>query len=166
MKTYNLKIGGEEFEARIVEYSESRVIVELNGDTYEVEIASEIITAGPQLVRSASPVPSPGATARAAQSRESTPSSQSASAAPATPSPAPEEAASTASVTAPIPGVVKQILVSPGDAVAEGAVVLILEAMKMENEISAKSAGTVREIRVAIGDSVQEDQLLIDIEAS
>lgn len=175
MKTYNLKIGGEEFEARIVEYTETRVIVDLNGDTYEVEISSEVVSPGPQLIRSASPALSAVAPQPAAAQVAATP--------PPSPSPSPQEASpakiaaspsvsqtdpagSAAAVTAPIPGVVKQILVSPGDVVAEGAVVLTLEAMKMENEISAKSAGTVREIHVAVGDSVQEDQLLLDIEAS
>jgi biotin carboxyl carrier protein len=67
-------------------------------------------------------------------------------------------------VIAPLPGVVKSILVKEGDAVKEGDVVLVLEAMKMDNEISSRSNGTVKTIHVAVGDSVQEDQLLIDIE--
>jgi biotin carboxyl carrier protein len=68
-------------------------------------------------------------------------------------------------VIAPIPGVVKSILVKEGDAVKEGDVVLVLEAMKMDNEISSRSSGKVKTIHIAIGDSVQEDQVLIDIEA-
>ena len=58
----------------------------------------------------------------------------------------------------------KQILVGVGDEVAEGTVVLVLEAMKMENEISARVTGKVSEIPIGIGDSVQEGQLLIQIE--
>jgi biotin carboxyl carrier protein len=59
---------------------------------------------------------------------------------------------------------VKSILVKEGDTVKEGDVVLVLEAMKMDNEISSRSSGTVKTIHIAVGDSVQEDQLLIDIE--
>jgi len=67
-------------------------------------------------------------------------------------------------VIAPIPGVVKSIIVKQGDAVHEGDVVLVLEAMKMDNEISSRSSGTVKTIHIGVGDSVQEDQVLIDIE--
>ena len=69
-------------------------------------------------------------------------------------------------VTAPIPGAVKQILVAVGDYVSAGAAVLVLEAMKMENEISAPVAGKVSKIAVGLGESVQEGQLLLQIEVS
>lgn len=147
MRMYNLKIGGESFEARIVEYSESKVVVNLNGDLYEVEIEPEQAPRSPVLVRS---IPE----------RKS---------APLTPQPAESplqvSRLSAGLVIAPIPGVVKSILVKEGDAVKEGDVVLVLEAMKMDNEISSRSGGTVKTVHVAVGDSVQEDQVLIDIEA-
>jgi biotin carboxyl carrier protein len=153
MRTYNLKIGGESFEARIVEYSESKVVVNLNGDLYEVEIEPEQVPRSPVLVRSVSERKSARAASQPAESGQQVEPSLQVS------------RLSAGLVIAPIPGVVKSILVKEGDAVKEGDVVLILEAMKMDNEISSRSNGTVKTIHIAVGDSVQEDQVLIDIEA-
>ena len=61
----------------------------------------------------------------------------------------------------PMPGIVLQVLVKKGDTVKRGQKVLILEAMKMENEISAPAGGTVREIRAREGDSVNTGDVLI-----
>jgi 3-methylcrotonyl-CoA carboxylase alpha subunit len=75
---------------------------------------------------------------------------------------APPRAAETAvgSLAAPIPARVTRILVAPGDTVAKGAVLLTLEAMKMELTIAAPFAGIVRELRHAAGDMVQEGTIL------
>ncbi len=59
-------------------------------------------------------------------------------------------------VKAHITGVVFQITTKPGDAVAAGDVVIVLESMKMEIPVEAPCAGTVREIQVAEGQTVQE----------
>ena len=63
-------------------------------------------------------------------------------------------------VLSPMPGTVLSVKVKPGDAVAAGDVLMILEAMKMENEIVAPVAGTVKQIPVAKGQSVDTDTLL------
>jgi len=151
MKSYRLKVGGQSFTARIVEYTETKVVVDLNGSNYEVELSSEALKAEPS--RPAPPVrPSPTSTA--------TPPSRSSSLTAAI------GLHGVGAVTAPIPGAVKQILVAVGDYVSEGAAVLVLEAMKMENEISAPVAGKVSRIAVGLGESVQEGQLLLQIEVS
>lgn len=67
-------------------------------------------------------------------------------------------------VTTPIPGKITSINVAEGDTVAEGDVVLTVEAMKMENKIHTPIAGTVKKILVKIGDSVNPDETLIEIE--
>ena len=77
----------------------------------------------------------------------------------AAPAPAPKTAApagtqGSVSVTAPMPGKILGIKVEPGQAVAKGEAMIVLEAMKMENEIVAPSDGTVASINVAVGDSV------------
>ena len=66
-------------------------------------------------------------------------------------------------VSAAIAGRVLKIKVAKGDTVAQGHVLLLLEAMKMENEIKATAAGTVTEILVSEGDRVSEGQTLIVI---
>ncbi len=67
-------------------------------------------------------------------------------------------------VTAPMPGKIVRVLVQPGDNVEAGQVVVILEAMKMENELSVLSKGTVKQVAVDPGDSVQGGQLLVSLE--
>jgi glutaconyl-CoA decarboxylase len=67
-------------------------------------------------------------------------------------------------VTAPIPGVVTKVLVSAGDTVTAGQVVLKLEAMKMENDIATPVAGTVKQVSVADGTEVKDGQLLLVVE--
>lgn len=62
---------------------------------------------------------------------------------------------------APISGTVTKVVVEPGAAVEAGAVLLVLEAMKMETEITAPVAGTVAEIGVGPGDAVSSGQVLI-----
>jgi 3-methylcrotonyl-CoA carboxylase alpha subunit len=71
-----------------------------------------------------------------------------------------------ASLAAPMPGRVIAQLVTPGSAVAKGAALLILEAMKMEHTICAPADGTVRGYRAAVGEQVTEGVELIDFEAS
>lgn len=66
-------------------------------------------------------------------------------------------------VLAPIPGKVVEITVKPGQSVSEGEIVLILEAMKMENEIYADSDGVVEEIKVKEGDKVAANDVLMVI---
>ena len=65
---------------------------------------------------------------------------------------------------APMPGLVMRIDVSVGDVVVAGAALVVLEAMKMENELKAATAGTVRAIFVATGQAVEKGQVLLDIE--
>lgn len=64
-------------------------------------------------------------------------------------------------VLAPLPGVVLEVKVTVGQKVKAGDVLLILEAMKMENEIMASQEGTVAEIRVGKGDSVNSGDVLV-----
>ncbi|MEX2117131.1 MAG: biotin/lipoyl-containing protein [Bacteroidota bacterium] len=63
-------------------------------------------------------------------------------------------------VRAPMPGLVGRILAVPGTHLGAGGGILILEAMKMENEITCPSAATVKEIKVSPGQSVDKNQIL------
>ncbi len=67
-------------------------------------------------------------------------------------------------VKAALPGTIVKILVSPGDKVSAGDTLLILEAMKMENEIVAPSSGVVKEIKIAEGQKVETGDVLVVIE--
>jgi biotin carboxyl carrier protein len=67
-------------------------------------------------------------------------------------------------ITAPMPGRVVRVLVKPGDRVSARQGLLVVEAMKMENELASPGAGTVREVAVAEGASVEAGRLLVVIE--
>ena len=72
-------------------------------------------------------------------------------------------AVSSNAVVAPLAGSVARILVAEGDEIEAGQVLLVLEAMKMETEITAPAAGKVSAILVAPGDAVQGGQALIEL---
>lgn len=80
------------------------------------------------------------------------------------PQESPKPATATAggsSVKAPMPGSVLEVKVSVGDSVTEGDVLVVLEAMKMENELTASQAGTVGQVLVKKGDTVNSGDPLI-----
>ena len=64
-------------------------------------------------------------------------------------------------IKAPMPGLILDLKVAPGDVVKKGDVVLILEAMKMENSIKSPGDGVVKEVKVSLKQSVEKNQVLI-----
>ncbi len=123
-----------------------KYVVTLNGKNYEVEVeeTDAVITA----VTDAAPAAPVAAAAPAAPA-----------AAPA-PVAAPAAAADGQKVLSPMPGTILSVNVSVGSAVKAGEVILILEAMKMENEIVAPCDGTVKQLAVQKGSTVATDALL------
>lgn len=151
MKQYKYTINGAQFDVTIDSIVGSKAKVEVNGIPFEVEMQ------GSSLVEEALPTVSTEAAAAPA-----------APAAPAAEPAAPAAAAKSgpgagAPVKAPLPGVVTKILVKEGQGVKKGETVLVLEAMKMENNITAEADGTVTGICVSAGDSVMEGTTLITI---
>lgn len=67
-------------------------------------------------------------------------------------------------ITAPIPGKVVAVKVAPGDTVEPGQSLVVLEAMKMENELAAEQSGKVAKVHVAAGDTVATGTLLVELE--
>ncbi|MDN6640613.1 MAG: biotin/lipoyl-binding protein [Tetragenococcus sp.] len=78
------------------------------------------------------------------------------------PAPAPSSG-SGQNVTAPMPGNIFKVLVQPGQSVKEGDTVVVLEAMKMENEIVAPADGTISAVHVKEGQSVEADDILFEL---
>ena len=129
-----------------------RYKVTLNNKVYEVEVEEtsamlvdeyEALAPAPAAPVAAAPVPV-------------------AAAAPAAPAAAPAPVASAAGeqVTAPMPGTILKVNVTQGAAVKKGDILVVLEAMKMENEILAPKDGTVAQIAVAKGNTVDTGALL------
>jgi biotin carboxyl carrier protein len=71
---------------------------------------------------------------------------------------------SAANIQAPMPGLVVNVLVEPGDTVAQNQTVVVLEAMKMENDLPTPTAGIVKEVRVSKGQTVDQGEILVTIE--
>lgn len=141
-----------------------RYVVKVNGKEYDVEVEK---LGGPyaSLSRSTAYVQGvPVSVAPVAPAPAPAPSPVAAAPAPA-PAPTPAPAAAPVSsggveVVSPMPGKVFKLVAKPGEQVSEGQVVMILEAMKMENEIVAPQAGTVDAILVKEGDLVETDTVL------
>ena len=133
MAKYKVKLDGNEYDVTVAD-SGSGATVTVEGRTFNVE---------PTLVREPSAAAAPAAVAVSA------------------PSPTPARAVTPAtggsgSICAPIPGVITKVLVSVGDSVSAGQVVLKLEAMKMENDISSPCEGVVKEVAVEDGAEVKD----------
>ena len=122
--------------------------VTLNGRTYEVEVESgkAMLLDEYEAVAPAAPATAPVAAAPAAPA-----------AAPA----APVVTGAGEAVNAPMPGTILKVNVQNGQAVKEGDVLVVLEAMKMENEIMAPKAGTVSQVLVSKGSSVDTGTPLV-----
>lgn len=122
--------------------------ITVNGNAYEVTVEEGFT--GAASAPKAAPAPAPRAAAPAPAPAPAAP----APAAPAPAAPAPA-AAGAVSISAPMPGKILDVKAQPGTAVKRGQVILVLEAMKMENEIVAPQDGTVASINVAVGDMVE-----------
>ena len=114
--------------------------ITVNGNVYEVTVEEGFT--GAASAPAAAPKAAPNAAPKAAP-------------APAAAPAAPAGAAGAVAVTAPMPGKILGVKASAGQAVKKGQVILVLEAMKMENEIVAPQDGTIATINVATGDSVE-----------
>ena len=118
--------------------------ITVNGNSYEVEV--DEIGGAPSVVQVSTPAPAPAA---------------------ATPAPVQKQAATPSAgaieIISPMPGTILDLRVAPGQEVAEDEVLLILEAMKMENEIVAPSAGVIDAVLVTKGAAVNAEDLLITI---
>lgn len=131
-----------------------KYIATLNGKKYEVEV--EKVETGYK------PLPRNMAAAYTAPAAPAAPVAAPAPAAPKAAAPAAAPAGATA-VASPMPGSILDIKVSVGDSVKAGQILLLLEAMKMENEIVAPCDATVASISVKKGDMVETDAVLVTL---
>ena len=150
MNKYQYNVQGVDYDVEIEEVEGNLAKVSVNGIPFEVELKRPInpvhAIKKPKVAapKPAAPAPAPAAAA---------------------PKPAAPAAAAGAGnpVKAPLPGTISSISVKVGDQVNVGDTVLVLEAMKMQNNIEAEYAGTVTSIVVNPGDSVMEGAVLLTI---
>ena len=147
MKQYKYKINGNLYNVTVNDPEENIVNVEVNGTPYKVELDKPI-----KAVATPKPITRPAAAPRTD------------SGAPVVQRPASGGTGKKDGVKSPLPGVILDIKVKEGDTVKKGQTIIILEAMKMENNINANKDGKISEIKVKQGDSVLEGTDLVIIE--
>lgn len=140
MKNFKFKINGKEFETTVQE-NQGSLSVTVNGKEYTVEVEQAAAAAKPVIKKIAAAQP----------------------AAPVATAPAPKKVAGAGAVTAPLPGSITKIVVSVGQAVKSGDLLLTMEAMKMENNIVADRDGSITSILVQPGTTVQTGDALVEI---
>lgn len=142
-----MNINGNEYEVNIINVDDNIAEVEVNGEKFNVELEKKVqVSKTPKLVRS---VVSPSTDIDKSTSKTSKPN----------------EAKGVGFIKSPLPGIILSIDVNVGDEVKVGQRLMVLEAMKMENNINADKSGKVVSIKVKTGDSVMEGDLLIEIGA-
>lgn len=148
MSRYDLVIKGTSYTVEINDVTGSSCSVMVNGTPYQVEIrGGAAIQATP--VRQAAPAAPAPAPVQAA--------------APA-PAPVSQEAPADGEVIlAPMPGHIISVSVKAGEHVEPGTTVVVMEAMKMENDIKSHISGTVKEVRVSAGTDVSVNEILVVI---
>uniref|UniRef100_UPI004024E87E biotin/lipoyl-containing protein n=1 Tax=Segatella hominis TaxID=2518605 RepID=UPI004024E87E len=157
MAKYQYTVKGVDYEVEIQDIEGNIANVTVNGIPFEVEM-KQPVKAGKQKVKLSEERRAEGSEERRVKSEESNSSSASA----ASTSSAPTAAAGKA-VVAPLPGTINEIKVKVGDKVNAGDTVVILEAMKMQNNIEAETSGTITSINVNKGDAVMEGDTLVTI---
>ncbi len=143
MKEYKYTINGEKYEIIVKEVVDTKATVTVNGNDYTVEWEKPeekkpVVVAKPVVKPTAAPVSTPAAVAAAPVNGHA--------------------------IKTPLPGVIIDVKVNVGDSVTKGQTVVLLEAMKMENNINADRDGKVASISVAKGDTVADGAVLIVLE--
>ncbi len=140
MKKFFFKIKGRQYDVEVKQFEEGVAQVDVNGTVYDVEIE------GPKKPASKTPT-------LVRQRVDNKPSDA--------------KIKTTGGVggriKAPLPGAIIKINVAVGDTVNAGDTVMVMEAMKMENNIQAETAGTVKALKVSVGDTVMQDDVLIEL---
>ncbi len=142
MKNYKFKINGQTYEVEVHAFDGQTATVHVNGTPHQVEVHGEekkAVTKTPVLARK--PVvnkPGEGVITKT-------------------------ESSGAYKVVSPLPGTIFKMKVSVGDTVKAGDTVLIMEAMKMENNIVTEKGGTVTAVKVKEGDSVLQGDVLMEL---
>ncbi len=141
MKKYNLTIEGKKYAVE-VDVNDNIANVKVNDKSYTVEVEKgqeQVVTKVAKPAPKAAPASAPAASA-------------------------PKPAASAGAMKSPLPGVVVKILVTPGQSVKRGDTLVVMEAMKMENNIMADRDATVKAVFVEVGRTVALGDALVELE--
>ena len=160
MAKYEYKVKGVDYVVEIQDVEGNIANVTVNGIPFEVEM-KQPVKAGKQKVKLSEERRVKSEEFNSSSSATNTSSATNANSAPITKPAA--AAASGKPVVAPLPGTINEIKVKVGDKVSAGDTVVVLEAMKMQNNIDAETSGTIASINVNKGDAVMEGDTLVTI---
>lgn len=139
MKNFKFRINSNNYKVNIKSQEGNVIDLEVNGTSYSVKLEEDIKkTKTPTLVRAASKRPTEPLKVNPKSSKTK--------------------------IVAPIPGVVMSIDVKVGDTLKVGDRMLVLEAMKMENNIVCEKAGTITAMKITVGQQVLQDEVMIELE--
>ena len=141
MEDFKFKIAGKNYTTKVVEEEGGSLLVTVNGKTYQVEMPGR--------------TPAPKPVIRPAGGVAAAPVAAPAAAAPA----------SDTTVVAPLPGTITKVVAKAGQKVKKGDVLVVMEAMKMANDIVAEANGTVKAVSVSEGQSVNQGDVQIEFQA-
>lgn len=149
MKQYKFKIGGVGYEVEVGNFDGQNITVNVNGTPYEVEMETTVqASKTPIITRRTAAAPTAAAPA-ATPSLSQTPKATSGGA--------------VRKIESPLPGSIMRINVAVGDTVKAGQCLLVMEAMKMENNVMADKDGTIQAIKVKVGDTVLQGDVLMEL---
>ena len=141
MKKYKFTIRGHKYDVEIQSFEDNIAEIEVNGTKYQVELDKMVKQSKtPKLTRTR--VPSPTRKESKIEKKVSKKSY---------------------TINAPLPGTIFKIFAKEGDEVKEGDNLLIMEAMKMENNVLAEKPGIIKNIKVKEGDAVLQNDVLIEM---
>jgi len=152
-KTLQLEINGKTYAVTIKEFNAYEAVVNLNDKTYRVGLKDLGLEQVADLTQKIASPESSTHIIPTTIPHESGPILHK-----------PKTITHASAVVAPLPGLIQRISVNIGDLVKIGQQVIIMEAMKMENEIAAPRDGRIKSIRVRVGDSVNEGDILVELE--
>ena len=142
MSSYRVRYQEKEHDVRLIDRGAHSITFELDGSVHTVEITAPPVA----IVPSAAPsTPSVSASVRAAATSGAVARSQN-------------------GIYAPMPGIIVSVAVKAGDKVEAGQTIAVMEAMKMENNLTSPSNAVVREVLVTKGQEVENNQLLVRFE--
>ncbi len=140
MKKFKFKIDGSEYEVSVKEIEQNVAEIEVNGTPFTVEIEKQEKTAGSTMNRKPAGKVNPIA--------------------------APLRSTIASAIKAPLPGSILKVLVTAGQSVKRGDLLLTMESMKMENNILAEHDGTIKSIHAQTGQTVMQGDILIDFDGN
>jgi biotin carboxyl carrier protein len=139
MKKFKFTIRGHNYDVEVLSLEDSVARVEVNGTKYKVEIQAERkASKTPKLVRKEIPRPKDSHVIK--------------------------KGAAVQTIKAPLPGIIMQVMVKEGDEVKKGTTLLVYEAMKMENKLTAEKDGVIKSINITPGQNILQGDVLMEIE--